>query len=99
MPKIANKKFVPVNKSEAKEHIFRSIKHDHETREYSKEKKVKQPSAVNSPSNFEKKLSDPFFASKLDKMSKISYSKMMYSNQNTKDKESLYDYQKIQSTA
>jgi hypothetical protein len=54
MPKIANKKFVPVNKSEAKEHIFRSIQHDHETREYSKEKKVKQPSAVNSPSNFEK---------------------------------------------
>jgi hypothetical protein len=51
------------------------------------------------PTNFEKGLSDPFFASKLDKMSKVSYSKMMFTNDKVKDNESLYDYLKIQSTA
>jgi hypothetical protein len=48
-----------------------------------------------SPTNFDKGLSDPFFASKLDKMSKVSFSKMMFSNDKVKDKESLYDYMKI----
>ena len=52
-----------------------------------------------SPKHFEKGLSDPFFASKLDKLSKVSYSKMMFTNDKVKDKESLYDYLKIQSTA
>jgi hypothetical protein len=30
MPYISNSKFVPVNKSAAKEQIFRTIQHDHE---------------------------------------------------------------------
>jgi hypothetical protein len=69
MPKISNKKFVPVNKSEAKEHIFRTVQHDTEQEKYGKDSKN------NSPTNFEKGLSDPFFASKLDSMgnSKISF--------------------------
>ena len=56
----------------------------------------KEKSAKASPANnFEKDLSDPFFASKLEKMGKASFGKMMYSNDRVKDKESLYDYQKI----
>ena len=56
------------------------------------------------PSNFEKALGDPFFAQKLDQMSKGTHnlSKMMFSNDsvsNRKKKESLYDYHKIQSTS
>ena len=61
--------------------------------EYSKGRKKKLiPTNGNSPSNFVKDLSDPFFASKLDKMGNVSYSKMMYTNDNVKDRESLYDY-------
>jgi len=30
MPHISNNKFVPVNKSAAKEQIYRTIQHDHE---------------------------------------------------------------------
>lgn len=69
MPKILNKKFVPVNRSEAKEHIFRTNQHDHEGERFCKDSKT------SSPVNFEKGLSDPFFASKLDSMgnSKISF--------------------------
>jgi len=54
------------------------------------------------PNNFEKALADPLFASKLDKMSKNSLSKMMFSNDKVaaqRRKESLYDYHKIQSTS
>lgn len=52
------------------------------------------------PKDFEKALADPLFASKLDRMDKLSkssLSKMMFSNQ--RRGESLYDYHKIQSTA
>ena len=95
MPKISNKKFVPVNRSEAKEHIFRTVKHDHEGDATISKEKTKSITA--SPRNFEKGLSDPFFASKLDSMgnSKISYSKMMYTNTRTQDKVPIHDYQKI----
>ena len=30
MPMISNKKFIPVNKTEAKSSIFRNIQHDHQ---------------------------------------------------------------------
>lgn len=71
MPKISNKKFVPVNKSEAKDHIFRTVEHNTELKKHAKDKDSKNAS----PINFEKGLSDPFFASKLDSMgnSKISF--------------------------
>jgi hypothetical protein len=43
-------------------------------------------------------LSDPLFASKLDSLERISFSKLMFTNNNPRN-DSLYDYQKIQSTA
>ena len=94
MPKIANKKFMPVNRSQAKEQIFRTIQHEPEN---TLPQCSKDPlTTINANGHFDK-LNDPFFASKLDK--KMNFSKMMYDNTNKKDKESLYDYQKIQSTA
>ena len=103
MPKIQNKKFIPVNKTEAKNDIFKTVEHNYEFTEnlMSKERsrgKTTISGAVKSQQEFQKGLSDPFFASRLDKMGKLSFNKMMYSN-HSRDKESLYDYQKIQSTA
>jgi hypothetical protein len=103
MPKIQNKKFMPVNKSQAKEDVYRTLDHSYEFAENLEGKENNRTRhnnslAFKSLTNFEKGLSDPFFASRLDKMGKLSYHKMMYQNPK-RVKESLYDYQKIQSTA
>ena len=99
MPRLAPIKFNPANGAEAKDSITHHSVHDTEL----------EP---NKPNPFEKPsqkllngLSDPLFASKLEKMDKltsnVSLSKMMFSNQSLErpsKKVSLYDYQKIQST-
>ena len=51
---------------------------------------------------FESGLNDPFFATRLENLEKLRYSKLMNSKeQRSKQtrRESLYDYQKIQSTS
>lgn len=88
MPYITNPKFIPVNKSSAKDQIFRTVNHDHEIEDFKVKDKYSQILNSNvmespksrTPNNFEKALADPLFASKLDKMSKNNLSKMMFSN-------------------
>lgn len=98
MPYMTNARFLPVNKTEAKGTIFRQTVHDHEVDEsliqYNTRKKNSttlrdaSPRSDADPQKMIKGLSDPMFASKLDRMekltsqnaSKISLGKMMYDN-------------------
>ena len=88
MPYITNPKFIPVNKSSAKDQIYRTVIHDTEIEDFKVKDKYNQILNSNvmespksrTPNNFEKALADPLFASKLDKMSKNNLSKMMFSN-------------------
>lgn len=91
MPRITNNRFVPVNKTEAKGTIFRTVLHDTEIDgPMLKNSHTKLPEKSASPRDLPAAnkqmlsgLSDPLFASKLDRMenfSKVSLGKMMYSN-------------------
>ena len=127
MPKMYNPRFIPVNKTEAKDHIYRTISHDPELADFVKETIIeklastnqsktsvgqghsKSPKKIQNDTSMGKKkmlqeLSDPQFASRLDKMekvsnmSKFSLGNLMYTNHNVvnqKHRLSLYDYQKI----
>ena len=109
---VYNNKFIPVNKTEAKDQIFRTVDHDHEVNKNNDDlmhsgsinvgssgiqKDGKRSTARDGDSIFnkDKNLNDPFFASRLEKMSKLSLGKQMYNNDpvaERKKKEALYDY-------
>jgi len=107
MPRIDNHRFMPPNKNEAKDTIFRAALHDTEIDDkmLRRDNLIKAAKMVMSPKDDDKSkiisgLSDPLFASKLDRMerlanaSKMSLGLMMYTNK-TQQQTSIYDYQKI----